>query len=296
MELSKRLCLEPRQVKFWFQNRRTQMKAFALASEFISVVNNLIFFGSFLLFPDVLANHGNQTQMERYENSILKQENDKLRAENLSIRDAMRNPMCCNCGGPVVLGEISLEEQHLRIENARLKDELDRVCALAGKFLGKSVSALDGPLALPTPNSSLELAVGTNGFAGLGSVSAATLPPLADFTSGSSSPLGTVITPARAVGAGAIGGVDTSQEKFVFLELALAAMDELVKMAEMEEPLWIRSLDAGRETLNYVEYDRCFPRCVGAKPTGFASEATRETGFVIINSSALVETLMDAVS
>ncbi|CAL9069626.1 unnamed protein product [Musa banksii] len=261
MELSKRLCLEPRQVKFWFQNRRTQMKAFC------SCLSSSL---------------------------ILKQENDKLRAENLSIREAMRNPMCCNCGGPVVLGEISLEEQHLRIEYARLKDELDRVCALAGKFLGKPVSALAGPLALPTPNSSLELAVGTNGFAGLGSVAAATLPPLADFTSGTSSPLGTVITPGRALGAGAIGGVDTSQEKFVFLELALAAMDELVKMAEMEEPLWIPSLDAGRETLNYVEYDRCFPRCVGAKPNGFASEATRETGLVIINSSALVETLMDA--
>ncbi|CAL9102884.1 unnamed protein product [Musa acuminata var. zebrina] len=255
MELSNRLCLEVRQVKFWFQNRRTQMK----------------------------------TQMERHENMILRQENDKLRAENLSIREAMRNPMCCNCGGPAVLSEISLEEQHLRIDNARLKDDLDRVRALAGKFLGKPVSALAGSLPLPLPNSSLELAVGTNGFASVGTVAAATLPPLTDLPSGASSPLDTVITPSRAV-----GGVDKSPDRFVFLELALVAMDELVKMAQLEEPLWIPSLDAGRETLNHVEYDRCFSRCIGPRPTGFVSEATRETGVVIINSSSLVDTLMDA--
>ncbi|KAJ8511792.1 hypothetical protein OPV22_002226 [Ensete ventricosum] len=261
MELSKRLCLEARQVKFWFQNRRTQMK----------------------------------THLERHENTILRQENDKLRAENLSIREAMRNPKCCNCGSPAVLGEISLEEQHLRIENARLKDELDRVCALAGKFLGKPASALASPLALPMPpNSSLELAVGTNGFAGLGSVATSTLPPFTDFTSAASSPVGTVVTPVQVVRAGATGAVDKAQERFVFLELALAAMDELVKMAQMEEPLWVPGLEAGSDALNYDEYYRCFSGCIGGRPTGFVSEATRETAVIIINISALVDTLMDA--
>ncbi|XP_042463839.1 homeobox-leucine zipper protein ROC5-like isoform X1 [Zingiber officinale] len=243
MELSKRLCLEPRQVKFWFQNRRTQMK----------------------------------TQIERHENAILRQENDKLRAENLSIREAMRNPMCCNCGGPAVLGEISLEEQHLRVENVRLKDELDRVCALVGKFLGKPISNLSTlpPPSLPfIPNSSLELA---NGLA--------SVPPLS-----------TVMSPTRAIAGGgaAFSGVEKSQERYVFLELALAAVEELVKMAEMEEPLWVLCSNTGRETLNYDMYDQCFARCLGPRPPGFVSEASRETGVVVINSSALVETLMDA--
>ncbi|XP_061359240.1 homeobox-leucine zipper protein ANTHOCYANINLESS 2-like isoform X2 [Gastrolobium bilobum] len=208
LELSKRLCLETRQVKFWFQNRRTQMK----------------------------------TQLERHENSLLRQENDKLRAENMSMREAMRNPICSNCGGPAIIGEISLEEQHIRIENARLKDELDRVCALAGKFLGRPISCLTSSIGPPLPNSSLELV-----------------------------------------------------ERSMFLELALAAMEELVKMAQTGDPLWIRSLEGGREILNHEEYTRIMvPPCIGLRPNGFVSEASRETGMVIINSLALVETLMDS--
>lgn len=258
-ELSKRLGLDPRQVKFWFQNRRTQMK----------------------------------TQLERHENALLKQENDKLRAENMAIREAMRSPMCGSCGSPAMLGEVSLEEQHLCIENARLKDELNRVYALATKFLGKPMPVLSGPmlqpnLSLPMPSSSLELAVG--GLRGLGSI-----PSLDEFAGGVSSPLGTVITPARATGSAPppMVGVDRS----MLLELAISAMDELVKLAQVDEPLWLPSLSGSpdKKLLNFEEYAHSFPPSVGAvKPVGYVSEASRESGLVIIdNSLALVETLMD---
>ncbi|XWS46018.1 hypothetical protein CRYUN_Cryun14cG0029100 [Craigia yunnanensis] len=256
LELSKRLCLETRQVKFWFQNRRTQMK----------------------------------TQLERHENSLLRQENDKLRAENMSIRDAMRNPICTNCGGPAIIADISLEQQHLRIENARLKDELDRVCALAGKFLGRPISALATSIAPPMPNSSLELGVGSNGFGALSTV-ATTLPLGPDFGGGMTNALPVVPPNRPTIG---VTGLDRSVERSMFLELALAAMDELVKMAQTDEPLWIRSLEGGREILNLDEYLRTFTPCIGMKPSGFVTEASRETGVVIINSLALVETLMDS--
>ncbi|PON62678.1 Octamer-binding transcription factor [Trema orientale] len=252
LELSRRLSLETRQVKFWFQNRRTQMK----------------------------------TQLERHENSLLRQENDKLRAENMSIRDAMRNPMCTNCGSPAIIGEISIEEQHLRIENARLKDELERVCALAGKFLGRPISALATSMAPPLPSSALELGVGSNGFGGLNTV-ATTMP---DFGISSNT---LPVLPTSRPPAG-VQVLDRSIERSMYLELALAAMDELVKMAQTDEPLWIRSLEGGREVLNQEEYMRSFTPCIGMKPNGFVTEASRETGVVIINSLALVETLMDS--
>ncbi|CAH2069213.1 unnamed protein product [Thlaspi arvense] len=231
LELSKRLCLETRQVKFWFQNRRTQMK----------------------------------TQLERHENALLRQENDKLRAENMSIREAMRNPICTNCGGPAMLGDVSLEEHHLRIENARLKDELDRVCNLTGKFLGHHHQHHP---------SSLELAVGNNNGGNF------SFPP--DFGSD-----GCLQMPQQQQPTG-INGID---QRSVLLELALTAMDELVKLAHSEEPLWVKSLNGERDELNQEEYMRTFS---STKPTGLVTEASRTSGMVIINSLALVETLMDS--
>ncbi|CAN6995126.1 unnamed protein product [Brassica rapa subsp. trilocularis] len=250
LDLSRRLNLDTRQVKFWFQNRRTQMK----------------------------------TQIERHENSLLRQENDKLRAENMSVREAMRNPMCGHCGASAVLGEISLEEHQLRIENSRLKDELDRLCALAGKFINRSDDAGSHQL----PNSTLKLGVGSRnvdaggGFTLLHPVFEI---PSSHFYSGLNAPVNRTGTDIAS------GGVD---EKSLYLELAVSAMDELVKMAQTSEPLWIQSSKGKREMLNREEYDKSFRPCLGPKPGGFVSEASKEVGMVIINSLALVETLMDS--
>ncbi|KAL6985734.1 hypothetical protein U1Q18_019107 [Sarracenia purpurea var. burkii] len=90
LKLSQELGLKPRQVKFWFQNRRTQMKA----------------------------------QQDRQDNVILRAENENLKNENYRLQAALRCIICPNCGGPAMLGEMGYDEQQLRLENARLKEEV----------------------------------------------------------------------------------------------------------------------------------------------------------------------------
>jgi homeobox-leucine zipper protein len=65
-----------------------------------------------------------QNQHERHENSQLRSDNEKLRAENMRYKEALSSASCPNCGGPAALGEMSFDEHHLRIENARLREEV----------------------------------------------------------------------------------------------------------------------------------------------------------------------------
>ncbi|TXG67841.1 hypothetical protein EZV62_009116 [Acer yangbiense] len=89
-ELSRELGLEPLQVKFSFKNKRAQMK--------------------------------------------LRMENEKLRADNMRYREALGNPSCPNCGGPTAVGKLTFDEHHLILENAFLRDEIDRFSAIVAKY------------------------------------------------------------------------------------------------------------------------------------------------------------------
>lgn len=239
-ELSRELGLEPLQVKFWFQNKRTQMK----------------------------------TQHERHENSQLRSENEKLRADNMRYREALNNAACPNCGGPAALGDMSFDEQHLRMENARLREEIDRISGLAAKYVGKPLLSF-GPSPLTSiPRSNLDLAVGSYGVQ----------PNIGPDIYGSSS-------------GGEIGNrslvCPTEGEKPMVVELAVAAMEELVRMAQLGEPLWTLRPEDNTDILNEDEYIRTFPRGIGPRPYGLKAEASRETAVVIMNAINLVETLMD---
>ncbi|KAI8536602.1 hypothetical protein RHMOL_Rhmol10G0270500 [Rhododendron molle] len=111
-QLSRDLGLEPKQIKFWFQNKRTQTKA----------------------------------QSERADNSTLRLENEKIQCENLAIREAIKNVICPACGGPPFgEEERKLNLQKLKMENSQLKQEAsshERLSHIISNYLGKPVGQI----------------------------------------------------------------------------------------------------------------------------------------------------------
>ncbi|KAK1365779.1 hypothetical protein POM88_041340 [Heracleum sosnowskyi] len=66
-------------------------------------------------------------------------------------------------------------------------------------------------------------------------------------------------------------------------ELATNAMNELLKLTQIDNPLWLRSMDGSCEALNFEEYTRTITPCIDTKP-GMRTEGTRA---IVFNSYIL---------
>ncbi|GAU17099.1 hypothetical protein TSUD_105980 [Trifolium subterraneum] len=188
----------------------------------------------------------------------------------MRFREALSNASCPNCGGPTAIGEMSFDEHHLRLENARLREEIDRISAIAAKYVGKPVVSY--PLLSPSSVPPRPLDLGIGGFGGQPGIGGGDMYGAGDLLRSISGP--------------------TEADKPMIIELAVAAMEELIGMAQLGDPLWLTTLEGG-SILNEEEYVRSFPRGIGPKPAGFKCEASRETSVVIMNHVNLVEILMD---
>jgi homeobox-leucine zipper protein len=89
------------------------------------------------------------------------------------------------------------------------------------------------------------------------------------------------------------------RDKQSILELVGRALEELKTMSSSGEPLWVRSVETGRDILNYDEYVRLFRRDDDAgeqdRRGAWSVEASREGGVVYLDAMQLVHAFMDVV-
>lgn len=80
------------------------------------------------------------------------------------------------------------------------------------------------------------------------------------------------------------------------MERVHQALEELKTMAVTNEPLWIRSIETGREILNYDEYLKTFHlKNSNACWLKRHIEASRDTTVVFMEPSRLIQSFMDEV-
>ncbi|KAI8016727.1 Homeobox-leucine zipper protein HDG11 [Camellia lanceoleosa] len=125
-QLGKELGLTPLQIKFWFQNKRTLVKA----------------------------------QNEKTEGHALRAENERLKIENIAAREMLKDEYCKACKGISYTKEDHLHQ--LRLENSQLNDKYEYLCNLLAT-MGIPVSKNPSLQGLPSIGSSSD---GSENFLG----------------------------------------------------------------------------------------------------------------------------------
>lgn len=167
--------------------------------------------------------------------------------------------------------------------------QFERVCSIGSRYSGRPIQAVGPAPPLLPPSVELDMSIFPRQFEEtIGNCTEMIPVPMMPHENLSHFSAGT-------------GLVIMEEEKSLAMELAMSAMDELVKMCETGEPLWIRRNNSGREVLNVEEYNKMFPWPINGLKQNITSdqlrtEATRDTAVVIMNSITLVDAFLNAVS
>ncbi|CDP11792.1 unnamed protein product [Coffea canephora] len=213
------------------------------------------------------------THLERAENARLKVENDKLRAENVKCKEVLSRACCLTCDVAQATADVSLDDNQLRVENSKLKEKIANLTGLIARYVGNKHCA-DNTSALSSaiPSSSTEPQWVASLRGGQQDITQEFVLDEALFKS-----------LARPI------GIDKPKA----IEVVISAMEELIRMAEIEFPLWVSTADNRSYSLNEDAYYNLFPTAIGLKPVGFKVEASKGSDVVLMNHMNLVEVFMD---
>ncbi|KAE9594847.1 putative transcription factor & lipid binding HD-SAD family [Lupinus albus] len=252
-QLAAEIGLEPKQIKFWVQNKRMQIK----------------------------------NQNERADNKALRIENSRIQNENQLIRETMMNILC-----PVCRGLACREEEHaqfnqrMRLENERLRDQCARVSALLQRYLEKQISQheLQALLNATMGSSSQAPMVGSSINQGVAEL------PNNNVNFGPQNLHQEMLLPNQMMSSNT-----ADMENRMMVEVGNAAMDELVKLMHMNEPIWINSsLGDGKLILSREDYEKTFLRTRHFNVPNVHVESSKSSTVVNMSPMKLIDMFLDS--
>lgn len=88
-------------------------------------------------------------------------------------------------------------------------------------------------------------------------------------------------------------------ERALIVETAASAMDEVTKLLQIDEPLWIKSPSEGRCILHRGSYEKIFPTRASFNIRSFTNsarfESSKHSGIVTMSAMHLVDAFLDSV-
>ncbi|KAK4411929.1 Homeobox-leucine zipper protein HDG11 [Sesamum angolense] len=82
-------------------------------------------------------------------------------------------------------------------------------------------------------------------------------------------------------------------EKSIIIETTISAMDELVELLRVNEPVWVKAPSDGRYLLHRDSYDKLFPKPNHFKTASARFESSKDSGEVSMAAIHLIEMLLD---